>query len=90
MQTTTHTQLVRIRVSGRTCRSKERLLSRTMDAVPGVTATLLDERDVLTTLVDMRSLDVKGLVAAIVDAGLVPEEVVRISAIPTITGGEDD
>jgi hypothetical protein len=83
-----HSQLLRIRVSGATCRSKERLLSRALERVPGLSAAALGEDDVLTALVSPDALDVDRLLGAIVGAGLVPQEL--LEARPTLTTGGSD
>ena len=88
MTITSDKQLVRIRLTGRTCRSKERLLTRKLETVTGVAAFSLGEDDVLTALLDAGIIDIDGLVAAVVNAGLVPEEVLSF-APASATGGDN-
>ncbi len=84
-----NTQVVRIGLSGLTCPSKERLLELRLSEVPGIRAASLGGDSVLTTLIDTRALDVDRLVAAIVEAGLVPEGVLEPAAHAYAPGGDD-
>ena len=89
MTPTTDKQVARIRLGSLTCRSQERLLAEKLTRVTGVTAASIGEGDVLTALYDVRSFDIDGLVAAIVESGLVPEEVLAAPLSGTTSHGED-
>ncbi len=89
MTPTTDKQLARIRLGGLTCRSQERLLAAKLTHVNGVTAASIGDGDVLTALYDVRSFDIDGLVTAIVESGLVPEEVLAAPLSGTPSHGED-
>ncbi|HEY3317958.1 MAG TPA: hypothetical protein VGK50_06010 [Coriobacteriia bacterium] len=81
------THVVRIRLSGLSCRSKERLLTARLAEVPGVKAAALGDGDVLTALLDTRDVDIDRLSAAIVGAGLVPEDLLEAPAPAMTTDG---
>jgi len=89
MTPTTDKQVARIRLGSLTCRSQERLLAEKLTHVSGVTAASIGDGDVLTALYDVRTFDIDGLVAAIVESGLVPEEVLSASPTDTSSHGGD-
>ena len=78
LEINTRDRLIRLRVEGLECRSCERLLSEKTRLLPGINAVHVDaQAGVVSVYTDPATFDLEALLAAIVEAGFTPGELVE-------------
>lgn len=71
--------IYRVTVDGLHCRSSRELINLSFAKVPGVEATAIDDRDVLTVFADATAVRPSDVVRTLIATGFVPADEVRIA-----------